>query len=108
MYADGARHLREARDRFFDFVTGDHHQVGEFVEREARSLSEVVTLGTRDSSGSPMGRDSLFRGASITKPVTAALVMTLVEDGLVDLDAPVADLLPELATDRTRTPVALR
>ena len=58
---------------------------------------EVVALGTRDSSGTPMGRDSLFRGASITKPVTAALAMALVEDGRIDLDAPVADLLPELA-----------
>ena len=47
-----------------------------------------------------MARDSLFRGASITKPVTAALAMTLVEDGHIDLDAPVADLLPELAAPR--------
>ena len=60
---------------------------------------EVVTLGTRDSSGAD-GRDSLFRGASITKPVTAALTMALVEDGRIDLDAPVADLLPELAEPR--------
>ena len=61
---------------------------------------EVVALGTRDSSGTPMGRDALFRGASITKPVTAALAMALVEDGRIDLDAPVADLLPELAEPR--------
>ena len=61
---------------------------------------EVVTLGIQDSSGTPMARDSLFRGASITKPVTAALAMTLVEDGHIDLDAPVADLLPELAAPR--------
>jgi CubicO group peptidase (beta-lactamase class C family) len=61
---------------------------------------EVVTLGTQGSSGVPMARDSIFRGASITKPVTAALTMTLVDDGLVDLDAPVADLLPELAEPR--------
>ena len=61
---------------------------------------EVVTLGTQGSSGIAMARDSLFRAASITKPVTAALVMTLVEDGRLDLDAPVADLLPELAEPR--------
>ena len=61
---------------------------------------EVVALGTRDSSGTPMGRDALFRGASITKPVTAALTMVLAEDGRIDLDAPVADLLPELAEPR--------
>ncbi|NYE35627.1 CubicO group peptidase (beta-lactamase class C family) [Nocardioides cavernae] len=61
---------------------------------------EVVALGTQDSSGRPMARDSIFRAASITKPVTAAVVMSLVEDRLVDLDAPVGDLLPELAEPR--------
>ena len=54
---------------------------------------EVVTLGTQDSSGVPMARDSMFRAASITKPVTAALTMTLVDDGLVDLDAPLGEPL---------------
>lgn len=61
---------------------------------------EVVALGTQDSSGTPMARDSIFRAASITKPVTAAVVMSLVEDDLVDLDAPVGELLPELAEPR--------
>jgi CubicO group peptidase (beta-lactamase class C family) len=61
---------------------------------------EVVTLGTQGSSGAPMARDSIFRAASITKPVMAALTMTLVDDGLIDLDVPVADLLPELAEPR--------
>jgi CubicO group peptidase (beta-lactamase class C family) len=43
-------------------------------------------------------RDSLFRIASITKPITAAAVMLLVEEGRVALDEPVARLLPELAS----------
>ena len=30
--ADGARHLRQARDRFLDLVAGHHHQVGELVD----------------------------------------------------------------------------
>jgi CubicO group peptidase (beta-lactamase class C family) len=61
---------------------------------------EVATLGAQDSSGTPMARDSIFRAASITKPLTAALTMLLVEDGRLDLDAPVDDLLPELAGPR--------
>lgn len=61
---------------------------------------EVVALGTQDSSGTPTARNSLVRAASITKPITAALAMRLVEDGLLDLDAPVDDLLPELAAPR--------
>ena len=52
-----------------------------------------------------MAADSLFRIASITKPITAALTMVLVQDGLLDLDGPVGDLLPELAQPRVlRTP----
>lgn len=62
--------------------------------------AEVVTLGEQGSSGTPMARDSIFRAASITKPLTAALTMLLVEDGRIDLDAPVGDLLPELAEPR--------
>jgi CubicO group peptidase (beta-lactamase class C family) len=61
---------------------------------------EVVALGTQGTSSTPMRRGSIFRGASITKPLTAALTMVLVEDGLIDLDAPVGDLLPELAEPR--------
>ncbi len=40
--------------------------------------------------------DTLFQIGSITKVFTATVVMRLAEDGLLDLDAPVADVLPEL------------
>lgn len=40
--------------------------------------------------------DSLFQIGSITKVWTATVAMQLVEEGLVDLDAPVANVLPEL------------
>jgi CubicO group peptidase (beta-lactamase class C family) len=45
----------------------------------------------------PMRRDAIFRIASMTKPVTAAAAMTLVEDGVLRLDDPVDAFLPELA-----------
>jgi CubicO group peptidase (beta-lactamase class C family) len=44
-----------------------------------------------------MARDAIFRMGSMSKPITAACAMTLVEDGTVRLDDPVDDLLPELA-----------
>ncbi|MDX3246857.1 serine hydrolase domain-containing protein [Streptomyces sp. ME18-1-4] len=69
---------------------------------------EVVTVGAQDADGTaPMTRESLFRIASITKPVTAAALLTLVDDGTVGLDAPVAEWLPELAEPMVvRTPSA--
>jgi CubicO group peptidase (beta-lactamase class C family) len=44
----------------------------------------------------PLGLDSIFPIASITKPITATLVMQLVEDGLLGLNRPVVDYLPEV------------
>lgn len=69
---------------------------------------EVVAVGSVDADGSaPMARDSLFRIASITKPLTAAALLMLVDEGVVGLDAPVAEWLPELARPRVvRTPSA--
>src|SRR5690349_17844521 len=69
---------------------------------------EVVAVGSVDADGTaPMARDSIFRIASITKPITAAAVLMLVEDGLIGLDAPVEEWLPELAKPMVvRTPDA--
>jgi CubicO group peptidase (beta-lactamase class C family) len=44
--------------------------------------------------------ESIVRIASITKPITAAAVMLLVDEGLVSLDDPIARWLPELASPR--------
>ena len=67
----------------------------------------VVAMGVQGTSGRPMQRDSIFRAASVTKPLIAALTMLLVDDGRLDLDAPVGDLLPELAEPRVlRTPTS--
>ncbi|SEB60043.1 CubicO group peptidase, beta-lactamase class C family [Nocardioides exalbidus] len=68
---------------------------------------EVVALGSQGTSGAPMQRGSIVRGASIAKPLMAAVTMMLVEDGTLDLDAPVSGLLPELADPRVlRTPTS--
>ncbi|MCX4966421.1 beta-lactamase family protein [Streptomyces sp. NBC_00654] len=48
-------------------------------------------------SRTPMAADTVFRIASMTKPVIAACAMTLVEDRVLRLDDPVDTLLPELA-----------
>jgi len=60
---------------------------------------EVQAAGCADVDGTcPMGRDSIFRIASITKPITAAAVMMLVEDRRFVLEDPVGQWLPELAS----------
>lgn len=49
---------------------------------------------------SPMRRDTIFRLASVTKPITAVAAMILVEECRLRLDDPVDELLPELANRR--------
>jgi CubicO group peptidase (beta-lactamase class C family) len=61
----------------------------------------VDTIGCQDlSRGDPIRRDTLFRIASMSKPITAVAAMILVEDGRITLDEPLDRLLPELAGRR--------
>lgn len=60
----------------------------------------VAAAGAMAVGGPPMRPDALFRIASVTKPMTAAAVLSLVDDGLLELDGAVDALLPELADRR--------
>ena len=60
----------------------------------------VEALGKLAVGGAPVRRDSLFRIASTTKPITAAAALAVIEEGLVGIDEPVDRLLPELADRR--------
>jgi CubicO group peptidase (beta-lactamase class C family) len=60
----------------------------------------VEALGQLTVGAAPVARDSLFRIASTTKPVTAVATLALVAEGLLGLDEPVDRLLPELAGRR--------
>jgi CubicO group peptidase (beta-lactamase class C family) len=55
---------------------------------------------TAIGGAAPMRRDTIFRIASMTKAVTAAAVMMLVEEGKLQLDAPAERWLPELGNRR--------
>jgi CubicO group peptidase (beta-lactamase class C family) len=58
-------------------------------------------IGTKAFGGSdPMRRDTIFRVASVTKPIVAAAAMILVEECALRLDEPVDPWLPELADRR--------
>src|SRR4051794_39075197 len=59
--------------------------------------TEVACAGERTVGGPAMTRDSLFRVASIAKPITAAATMVLIERGVFGLDDAVPRWLPELA-----------
>ena len=58
----------------------------------------VTAAGSLSIGGPPVRRDSLFRIASTTKPITGAAALALVGEGRLGLDDPVGRWLPELAS----------
>ncbi len=92
-------------------LTRLHDVMAGFVERgevpglvalvSRRGEVHVEALGITALGGSsPVQRDTIFRIASMTKPITAAAAMILVEECKLRLDDPVDQLLPELAGRR--------
>jgi CubicO group peptidase (beta-lactamase class C family) len=79
----------------------DRHRIPGYVAAvRAGGSTELRASGHKDLGGSPMRTDTLFRIASITKPIGGALLLSLVEDGLLQLDDPIATWLPEASAPR--------
>ena len=87
-----------------------HDAMAGYVERD--EVPGIVTLVSRRGEvhadavgvlaigGRPVRRDTIFRIASLTKPVAAVAAMILVEECRLRLDEPTDRLLPELAGRR--------
>ncbi len=74
--------------------------------REHGALRHASTTGLADrESATPMQRDQLFRLASVSKPLLSTVILGLVAEGVLDLDAPVQrwlrDFRPALADGST-------
>jgi CubicO group peptidase (beta-lactamase class C family) len=95
-------------------------RVHDLVEREiaAKQYSGVVTLVARNGrivhleaqglsdieGGKPMAKDSVFRLASMSKIVTTASILILVDEGKVRLTDPVSRFLPEFKDLKVAVP----
>ncbi|MBY0318058.1 MAG: beta-lactamase family protein [Reyranella sp.] len=76
-------------------------------------LVHVTALGLADrESGRPVGRETAFRIASMTKNMTALAILSLRDSGKIVLDAPLAEYVPQFAAVRPVTsdskPVTVR
>jgi CubicO group peptidase (beta-lactamase class C family) len=61
-------------------------------------LAYFEAFGMRDQArNAPMPRDAIFRLASMTKPITIAAAMMLVEEGRLSLADPISKYLPQFA-----------
>ena len=99
-------------------------QVNQLVDRQigAGEIAGAVTLVARNghivhlqaqgvtdlASKVPMQKDSLFRIASMTKPVVATAVLMLVEEGRIRLDDPVSRFIPAFRDVQVAVPRAPR
>lgn len=65
------------------------------ISREGEIVHFSSQGAAREGSSKPIDDSSIFRIASMTKPITTVGFMMLVEQGKVAVDTPVADVLPE-------------
>jgi D-alanyl-D-alanine-carboxypeptidase/D-alanyl-D-alanine-endopeptidase len=87
-------------DALFDKFAADSHAPGLIygVVRDGR-LEHVHAVGVQDlESRTPVGAETVFRIASLTKSFTALAVLKLRDEGRIDLNAPAGTVVPELAT----------
>ena len=93
MTKQGLNAVAEEMDR----LVADGEMVGmaAMIARRGQVVFEHAT-GTLDlETGAPMRLDSLIRIYSMTKPITSAGALMLVDDGKLNLDEPVTKFLPE-------------
>jgi CubicO group peptidase (beta-lactamase class C family) len=97
---DSAR-LAEVRTTLQRYVdSGDVAGIVTLAWRNGE-IALADSIGYRDmETRTPMTRDTLFRIASMTKPVTSVAALMLIEEGRMTLESPVAQWLPELANPR--------
>lgn len=106
----------ERLDRYLESAVarGDHLGLVALVLRHGRVV-DARAIGHRDGARSEaVRRDTIFRIDAMSRTVTAAAVLTLMEEGRLNLDDPVAAYLPELRAlrlpngDAPRTAVTIR
>eukprot|EP01042_Synura_sphagnicola_P026406 gene26406-34057_t len=88
--------------RIADFVERDYVGPGLFPGADILVARDGVpvwraTMGKMRDDGTPWAPDAICRIASMTKPIVSMAFMMLVEQGLVALDDPVTQFVPEFA-----------
>jgi CubicO group peptidase (beta-lactamase class C family) len=89
-----------------------------YIDIDAKEISGAVTVVARKGrvahfeaqglmdieSKSAMRKDTIFRIASMSKPVTGVAIMMLLEDGRIRLDDPVSRFIPEFKDTKVAMP----
>ena len=81
------------KERYIDTGKLPHAQI--LLSRNGEIVHFSSQGAAREGSDTPIDETSLFRIASMTKPITSVAFMMLVEEGKVAVDTPVHEILPE-------------
>ena len=91
-----AQRLAAIAVRMKEYVDGNQTAGTVTVVARHGKLASFEAVGYQDlESRTPMLRDSMFRIASLTKPITCAGIMVLVDEGKISVVDPVEKYLPE-------------
>lgn len=100
------KELRDLLQNAMDRAVADNEMAG-CTFCLVRDGEEKLYLESGDANREekkPIARDSIYRMYSMSKPVTAAAMYTLIEDGYVDLQDPVSRYLPSYRRQNYMTP----
>lgn len=99
-----AKHLELIAARMKEFVAANKAAGMVTILARHGRVAHFEAIGFQDlEKKTPMRLDSQFRIASLTKPVTCAAVMVLVDEGRIALNDPVEKYLPEYAGLRMKS-----
>ena len=88
--------IRGKMQKFVDDAAPSQVSGAVIVVGSSKGIAYQEALGQQNIEGKqPMGKDSLFRIASMTKPITAIGIMILQDEGKLSVEDPVEKYLPE-------------
>lgn len=105
--------LERRLDTLLEDAVGSGRIVGAvvLVARDGgTAYARAIGLADREA-GTPMRTDQIFRLASVTKPIVASTVLTLTDRGILNLDTPITEWLPDFRpklADGTTPDITLR
>lgn len=95
--------IERLRARAPEWVDGERMRSGVLLAAQRGKIAFHEAYGplTHEPNSPPLQLDSIFPIASITKPITATCIMMLVEDGIIGLNRPITEYLPEVSGEGT-------
>lgn len=90
--------LDEIKAQMQAAVDGEHIPGALLMVGNGEGVGFVETVGYQGpEDNTPVNQDTIFRIYSMTKPIISVATMSMVEDGLLQLDDPVSRFIPEFA-----------